>query len=235
MKKRQKLGQHFLKSAKIAQSIVSAAKITKNENVLEIGTGKGILTTLLCKTAKQVVSFEKDRELYESAVANMSNITNLKLRQGDGFKSNENFSVFVSNLPYSKSRDAIEWLIQKKFSRAVIMVQKEFAEKLKTKSKKERKAISILTQHALEIKPIANVQKTNFFPQPKVNSVVLKIKSKRKISKDLIKVVNKLFSYRRKTLHKILLQFNKSYDSTKRLDELDGDEIIKIAKQIIEK
>jgi len=235
MKKRQKLGQHFLKSAKIAQSIVSAAKITKNENVLEIGTGKGILTTLLCKTAKQVVSFEKDRELYKSAVANMSNITNLKLRQGDGFKSNENFSVFVSNLPYSKSRDAIEWLIQKKFSRAVIMVQKEFAEKLETKSKKERKAISILTQHALEIEPIANVQKTNFFPQPKVNSVVLKIKSKRKISKDLIKVVNKLFSYRRKTLHKILLQFNKSYDSTKRLDELDGDEIIKIAKQIIEK
>jgi len=235
MKKRQKLGQHFLKSAKIAQSIVSAAKITKNENVLEIGTGKGILTTLLCKTAKQVVSFEKDRELYKSAVANMSNITNLKLRQGDGFKSNENFSVFVSNLPYSKSRDAIEWLIQKKFSRAVIMVQKEFAEKLETKSKKERKAISILTQHALEIEPIANVQKTNFFPQPKVNSVVLKTKSKRKISKDLIKVVNKLFSYRRKTLHKILLQFNKSYDSTKRLDELDGDEIIKIAKQIIEK
>ncbi|KAG2473869.1 MAG: Ribosomal RNA adenine methylase transferase [Nitrosopumilales archaeon] len=235
MKKRQKLGQHFLKSEKIAQSIVSAAKITKNENVLEIGTGKGILTTLLCKTAKQVVSFEKDRELYKSAVANLSNITNLKLRQGDGFKSNENFSVFVSNLPYSRSRDAIEWLIQKKFSRAVIMVQKEFAEKLKTKSKKERKAISILTQHALEIEPIANIQKTNFFPQPKVDSVVLKVKSKRKISKDLIKVVNKLFSYRRKTLHKILVQFNKSNDSTKRLDELDGDEIIKIAKQIIEK
>ena len=235
MKKRQKLGQHFLKSEKIAQSIVSAAKITKNENVLEIGTGKGILTTLLCKTAKQVVSFEKDRELYKSAVANLSNITNLKLRQGDGFKSNVNFSVFVSNLPYSKSRDAIEWLIQKKFSRAVIMVQKEFAEKLETKSKKERKAISILTQHALEIEPIANIQKTNFFPQPKVDSVVLKVKSKRKISKDLIKVVNKLFSYRRKTLHKILVQFNKSNDSTKRLDELDGDEIIKIAKQIIEK
>jgi len=235
MRKRHKLGQHFLKSSKIAESIVSAAKITKNENVLEIGTGKGILTTLLCKTAKQVVSFEKDRELYQSAVANMSNITNLRLKQGDGFKSNENFSVFVSNLPYSKSRDAIEWLIQKKFSRAVIMVQKEFAEKLETKSKKERKAISILTQHALEIKPIVNINKTNFFPQPKVNSVVLKIKSKRKISKDLIKVVNKLFSYRRKTLHKILVQFNKSSDSTKRLDELDGDEIIKIAKQIIEK
>ncbi len=235
MKKRQKLGQHFLKSEKIAQSIVSAAKITKNDNVLEIGTGKGILTTLLCKTAKQVVSFEKDRELYKSAVANLSNITNLKLRQGDGFKSNDSFSVFVSNLPYSKSRDAIEWLIQKKFSRAVIMVQKEFAEKLENKSKKERKAISILTQHALEIEPIANVQKTNFFPQPKVDSVILKVKSKRKISKDLIKVVNKLFSYRRKTLHKILMQFNKSNDSTKRLNELDGDEIIKIAKQIIEK
>ncbi len=235
MKKRQKLGQHFLKSKKIAELIVSAAHLNKHDDVLEIGTGMGILTTLLCKSAKNVVSYESDKKLYHYAQTMISNFSNLKLENKDGFKSKEKFSVFVSNLPYSKSRDAIEWLIQKKFSRAVIMVQKEFAEKLVTNSKKKRKAISILSQHALDIETIAKVHKSNFVPQPKVDSVVLKLKSRKLVSKEIIKIVNKMFSYRRKTLQNILARFGKSVDSTKRLDELKGDEIIKIAKQIIKK
>jgi len=113
------------------------------------------------------------------------------------------------------------------------MVQKEFAEKLQTKSKKDRKAISVLVQYAFDIEPVIKVSKTNFIPQPKVDSVVIKLKSKKVVSKELIKTVNKLFSYRRKTLQNILKQFGKRSDSTKRLNELDGDEIIKIAKQII--
>ena len=232
MKKRQRLGQHFLKSEKIAQNIVDAAKLSKHDSVLEIGTGRGILIPFLCKNAKQVMSFETDKKLYHDAKVHHS-ISNLKLKLGDGFKSKENFTVFVSNLPYSKSRDAMEWLVQKKFSRAVIMVQKEFAEKLETKLKKKRKAISVLAQHAFDIEPVIKVSKTNFTPQPKVDSVVLKINSKKVVSKELIKTVNKLFSYRRKTIQNVLKQFGKVSDSTKRLDELDGDEIIKIAKQII--
>jgi len=232
MKKRQRLGQHFLKSEKTAKNIVAAVKLTKYDSVLEIGTGRGILIPFLCKNAKKVTSFETDKKLYHDAVEHY-NVSNLKLKLGDGLKSKENFTVFVSNLPYSKSRDAIEWLIQKKFSRAVIMVQKEFAEKLQTKSKKDRKAISVLVQYAFDIEPVIKVSKTNFIPQPKVDSVVIKLKSKKVVSKELIKTVNKLFSYRRKTLQNILKQFGKRSDSTKRLNELDGDEIIKIAKQII--
>jgi len=200
--------------------------------VLEIGTGQGILIPFLCKNAKKVTSFETDKKLHYDAKVNYT-ASNLNLKLGDGFKSKENFTVFVSNLPYSKSRDAIEWLIQQKFSRAVIMVQKEFAGKLQTKLKK-RKAISILAQYAFDIEPVIKVSKSNFIPQPKVDSVVLKLKSKKTVSKELIKTVNKLFSYRRKTIQNILKQFGKDSDSTKRLDELDGDEIIKIAKQIIE-
>lgn len=231
MIKRQRLGQHFLKSEKIAQKIVDAAKITKHDSVLEIGTGKGILLPFLCHNAKKITSFETDKKLYQDVKTQYHN-SNLKLKLGDGFKSKENFTVFVSNLPYSKSRDAIEWLIQKKFSRAVVMVQKEFAEKLQTKSK-NRKAISVLTQYAFDVEPIIKISKSNFSPAPKVDSVVLKIKSKKVVSKELIKTVNKLFSYRRKTIQNILKQFGIESDSTKRLDDLKGDEIIKIAKQII--
>ena len=232
MKKRQRIGQHFLKSEKIAQKIVVAANLTKQDYVVEIGTGEGILIPFLCKNAKKVTSFETDKKLYQNAVKNYK-ISNLKLKFGDGFKSKENFTVFVSNLPYSKSRDAIEWLSQKKFSRAVIMVQKEFAEKLQTKSKKNRKAISILAQYAFDITPIIKVNKINFLPHPRVDSVVIILTSKKIVLKELIKIVNKIFAYRKKTIQNILKQFNKNSYSAKRLNELEGDEIIKIAKQII--
>jgi len=231
MNKRKNLGQHFLKSKTIAKSIVSNAKITKSDVILEIGTGHGILIPYLCKKAKQVFSIENDQNLYILAKSNFHGYSNLVLEYGDGFNSNHNFSIFVSNLPYSKSRFAIEWLLQKNFSRAVIMVQKEFAEKLT--SNEEHKAVSVLANYGFRIKPLMNVKKSNFFPIPKVDSVVILLEKKKVISKVLISTVNRVFSYRRKTLQNILKQFGLNSTSKKRLDELSGDEIIKIAQKII--
>ena len=231
MRKRKNLGQHFLKSNTVARSIVSAAKITKNDSVFEIGTGHGILIPYLCKKAKKVYSVEIDKNLYNSAKSNFSNYSNLILKHGNGFTANQYFSIFVSNLPYSKSRISIEWLLQKKFLRAVVLVQKEFAEKLI--SNKEHKAISVLANYGLTIKFLMNVKKSNFFPSPKVDSVILLLKPKKTLSKSLISTVNSIFSYRRKTIQNILKQFNIHSTSKKRLDELTGDEIIKIAKKII--
>ena len=235
MNKRQKLGQHFLKSQEIAQMIVDSAKITNNDTVLEIGTGKGILTPLLCKNAKKVISVEADKQLYDLANSKFGNYPNLTLNLGNGFKNMDSFSILVSNLPYSKSRHAIEWLIQKNFSHAILMIQKEFAEKLMTESKKERKAITILANYSLKIEEIIKVGKEQFNPPPKVDSVVLRLTRKKTISAEMIKTVHQLFSYRRKTLQNILKQFGKKSDKDKRLDDLNGDEIIKIAKQIIHK
>jgi len=70
MNKRKNLGQHFLKSKTIAKSIVSNANITRNDVVLEIGTGHGILIPYLCKSAKQVFSIENDLDLYLSTKSN---------------------------------------------------------------------------------------------------------------------------------------------------------------------
>ena len=82
MIKRRSLGQHFLTSNSIAQSIVNFAKITKDDIVLEVGTGKGILTPLLCNNAKQVISIEKDPVLYSQAKESLSQIPNLILDKG---------------------------------------------------------------------------------------------------------------------------------------------------------
>ena len=232
MNRRQSLGQHFLIPESMAKSIVDYADITKRDTVLEIGTGKGILLPFLCHTAKKVISVEKDRELYLAALKKFSSFSNLELIQGDGFKLDLEFTILVSNLPYSQSRRAIEWLIQKKYSHAVIMVQKEFAEKLMANDGKNRKAITVLANHGAKIEPLMDVKKTNFFPPPKVDSIVLKLTKTHQIPKGIINTVNRLFSYRRKTIHNICKEFRISIDSNKRLEDLTNGEIIKLAKQI---
>ena len=235
MIKRKLLGQHFLNSQNIAQSIVTEAKITKNDVVFELGTGLGVLTPLLCEQAKKVISVDADEKLVRSAKSKFSKIDNLVLRSGDGFKQNDVFSIFVSNLPYSRSKDAIEWLAQSTFSHGVIMVQKEFAEKLLAKSSKNRKAVSIIATHAFEISIVSKVGKNNFSPPPKVDSVILKIIKKNTMNEEIIQIINKIFSYRRKTVKNILKQFNKKTLMDKRIDDLSGDEIINLANQILEK
>ena len=235
MIKRKRLGQHFLNSSSIAKLIVLESKITKNDVVFELGTGLGILTPLLCEKAFRVISVDADEELTRRAKSTFSNIENLTLKSGDGFKKRDSFSIFVSNLPYSRSKDAIEWLAQTSFSHGVIMVQKEFADKLFAKSSKNRKAVSIIANYVFEIKPILDVGKNHFSPPPKVDSVILAITKKNIMKKDLIKTINQIFSYRRKTVKNILKQFKKETMVEKRIDDLSGDEIIHLANQILKK
>jgi 16S rRNA (adenine1518-N6/adenine1519-N6)-dimethyltransferase len=234
MIKRKLLGQHFLNSKSIAEFIVKEAEISKNDIVFEIGTGPGILIPLLCENAQKVISVDADENLIKKARLNFSQFDNLILKSGDGFNQKDVFSIFVSNLPYSKSKDAIEWLAQNSFSHGVIMVQKEFAEKLLATSK-NRRAVSIIATYTLDIEKISVVGKNNFSPPPKVDSVILKISKKTTLDKKLISLINDLFSYRRKTVKNILKQFNKQSTIEKRIDDLSGDEIVNLAKQILKK
>jgi len=232
MNKRKKYGQHFLTSTSIAKFIVSMANITKNDVVYEIGTGKGILTPLLCQHAKHVITTEIDKKLYDDAIGNFSKFTNLIIKKGDGFKNESKFDIFVSNLPYSESKACIQWLLQKKFSCAIIMVQRDFAEKLLTNSIKERRAISVLSQYGFNMKIVKKVKNTNFSPKPKVDSVVLQITRNYMVTKALIETINKLFSYRRKTIQNIAKNFGTTIKSDKRLENMDNNEIIRFAKKI---
>ena len=233
MIKRKLLGQHFLISQSIAKSIVDSAGITKDDIVLEIGTGQGILTPLLCKDAKQVISIEKDPVLYSKAKDAFSHIPNLVLEKGDAFKKDDvEFTILVSNLPYSESRTAIEWLVQRKFKHAVVMVQKEFAQKLAKKDGKERRAISVIANYCLEIESIMDVKNTNFRPPTKVDSTVISIVQKHVLSYTTVHAVNKLFSFKRKTIRHIGKKMGLAIDSDKRLEEMPDGEIIDIAKRI---
>lgn len=232
MIKRRSLGQHFLITQSIAKSIVDSAGITKDDIVLEIGTGKGILTPLLCQNAKQVISVEKDPLLYSQASDAFSHVPNLVLEEGDAFKKSIEFTILVSNLPYSESRTAIEWLVQKKFKRAIMMVQKEFVQKLAKTDGKERRAISVLANYCFDIKNIMDVKNTNFRPPPKVDSVVISIVPKNMLSSQTVNAINKLFSFKRKTIRNIGKKMGLEINSDKRLEEIPDSEIIEIAKRI---
>src|SRR5262245_45010095 len=120
----------MLADPRVLAGIIDAATLSGNEIVVEGGTGSGILTAELCKVAKGVISFEVDKNLYCLAKTRLQ-FQNLELVNSDLFKTRDlGFDVFVSNLPYSRSRDAIEWLATKRFKRAIVMVQQEFVEKL---------------------------------------------------------------------------------------------------------
>ena len=228
---RKKLGQNFLNSKSIAKFIVDSAKISKNDIVYEIGIGKGILTPFLYEQSKKVISVEKDHQLYEETSSKFSKIKNLKIIHGDGFKQHEKFDIFVSNLPYSESKKAIQWMLMQKFTAGIIMIQYDFAEKLFA-TKQNRKAISVLAQSGFNMEILRNVSKEDFSPQPKIKSTIVSFRRRTSFSKELIHTVNLIFSFRRKKIQNIGKQLGITIKSDLRLEEMSNYEIIKFAKTI---
>ena len=228
---RKKLGQNFLNSKSIAKFIVDSAKISKNDVVYEIGIGRGILTPFLCQQSKIVISVEKDYKLYEETLTKFTKIKNLKIIHGDGFKQHQKFDIFVSNLPYSESKKAIQWMLMNNFTHGIVMVQYDFAKKLLAE-KQERKAVSVLAQSGFEMKILKKVGKENFTPNPKIDSAIMLFSRKDTFSKELIQSVNLLFSFRRKKLQNIGKKLGIEIESNLRLEEMNNNEIIKFAKKI---
>lgn len=233
---------------KVLAKIVNAASICKNDTICEAGTGKGILTAELCKHARHVISYEVDKELFKKAQAELQ-FQNLKLVNADLFRTKgeqqkqEHFDIFVSNLPYSRSRDAFEWLATQKFARAIVMVQKEFAEKITAKpGDKNYRAISVLSAHCFKIDRLFIVGRQSFQPPPMVESAVIKLTPINTVTSDIIKNLNLLFSKRNKKASAVARKISPNLDlgsnnnnnnnndnNNKRIDQLEADVLVKIA------
>jgi 16S rRNA (adenine1518-N6/adenine1519-N6)-dimethyltransferase len=234
------LGQHMLVDQRIVEKIVTAAKIMKNEIILEAGTGQGILTKEVCRHAKHVISYEVDIDLYEKAKEwLLPCFNNLQLVKADLFKITAAplFDVFVSNLPYSRSRDAIEWLSTQKFDRAIVMVQEEFANKLIAKpSSKNYRAISALAAHCFKIEKLFKVRKESFEPQPRVESSVIRITPVSIISAKVLGNINLLFSRRNKKASSVAEELGVILDSdrygSKKIDQIEPADIVRMAERM---
>ena len=226
----------MLADRRILTKIVSAASTEKDEIVLEVGTGQGILTAELCRRAKHVISYEVDIKLYRRVKERLLfQFKNLQLVNDDLFKNEDShfFDVFVSNLPYSRSRDAIEWLSRQKFKRAILMVQDEFADKLASRpGSKSYRAISALATHCFAIEKLFKVRRESFEPQPKVQSSIIRIIPINTVTREVIRNINLLFSKRNRNASSVAAEagiINAIYES-KKIDELEPKDLVRIAE-----
>ncbi|MGI0005227.1 MAG: ribosomal RNA small subunit methyltransferase A [Nitrososphaera sp.] len=223
------LGQHFLADRHALGRIIAASALGKGETACEAGTGNGVLTEELCKHAGRVISYEVDRRLYENAQS--LGFENLQLVNADLFKVKDSeFDVFVSNLPYSRSRDAMQWLVTRRFQRAIVMVQREFADKISARPGDENyRAISAICSYCFKIERLFSVGKDAFNPPPKVESEVLRLVPVRTITPEAVKKVNGLFSQRNKKATRVASRMGVQVDfGDRRIDQLEPEEIMRI-------
>jgi 16S rRNA (adenine1518-N6/adenine1519-N6)-dimethyltransferase len=202
-KRRIELGQHNLLDNRVISKIIQASKIKKEDIVLELGTGDGRITRQLSDYAKRVCSFEIDYRLYKIAKTNCFDRINVKIYNFDLLEFEfQKFDVFISNIPYSRSKEVVKWLCLKKFRIAVIMVQDEFATKLLSRpGEKKFTAISAIAQYCFRLESIMEVPPDAFFPIPRVRSRIIRITPRNKIiNAESIAKVEQMFSNNRKKL-----------------------------------
>ena len=176
-----KRGQSFLQSHAIAKDIVSLASISENDTVLEIGGGLGILTRWLAEQARQVYVIELEPGLALALRDLSSEIENLNVIEGDALQVDlPAANKVVSNLPYSISSEVTFRLLKEmNFEEAVLMYQKEFAERLMAEpGSSEYSRLSVNFQYLASAEWLMDVDPSEFYPVPAVSSSVVRIKKR---------------------------------------------------------
>jgi 16S rRNA (adenine1518-N6/adenine1519-N6)-dimethyltransferase len=171
-------GQHLVMDPTVLERMVEYAELSRDDTVLEIGAGLGNLTELLAARAGKVRAIEKDKRLLDLAMEKLRNQANIKLILGDALKvSLPDFQKVVANIPYSISSDLTFKLLEKRFRLAVLMYQKEFAERLVAKPGSEnygRLTVNVYYRATAEL--LDDVPPEAFFPQPEITSTIVRIR-----------------------------------------------------------
>ena len=219
------LGQNFLQDKNIIDKIVNAPDYGDNNLVIEIGPGAGALTKELLKKVDRAILYEVDTRLEKILNKELSTFVNYELIFDDFLNRDVNKDIskydfdnlyIVANLPYYITTPIITKIINDKIptNEIVIMIQKEVADRFSAKpGSKEYGQITVFLNYFFDIDNVCNVSKNCFFPKPKVDSAVIKMK--RKESNDYSKnfdVFNKLvkdsFRFKRKTIKNNLVGYD---------------------------
>jgi 16S rRNA (adenine1518-N6/adenine1519-N6)-dimethyltransferase len=180
-------GQNFLIDKNILNKIVEKSEIGSDENILEVGPGFGVLTERIVRKAKRVLAVELDRKLYEYLQDKFEDQENLEIVNKDILKITDkeieeklgkNYRV-IANLPYSITSKFIRVFLERenKPEEMIIMIQKEVGERM-TARKPNMNMLALSTQYYSEAKMLFDVTRGCFFPEPKVDSVIIRLKLK---------------------------------------------------------
>ena len=203
---RRSMGQHFLVDHTVIERQVKYAKIKKGERVLEIGAGLGFLTEELLKSGAEVVAIESDHKFCEYLREKFGD--KLELIEGDATKVIlPEFDKVVSNLPYQISSEITFRILEtRKFDIAILMYQKEFAERMVAGEISALYGrLSVMAAYRADCEILEIVNRRCFWPQPKVDSALVLMKSRPlrfqpKDEKLFVDIVRVLFSHRRKKI-----------------------------------
>lgn len=204
---KQRLGQHFLIDSSVAKREVTYAKLTNNDVILEIGPGKGIITCLLAEKAKQVIAIEIDKRLVEQLKTILpENVTLIcKDALSVDFKNLPRFTKIVSNLPFEISSPLMFKFLQSTFSVAILIFQKDFAERLVASPRtKEYSRLTVGVSYKAQCRILETVPRNCFSPEPRVDSAIVElipyIKPKFTVENEqfFFELTKQLFNHRRK-------------------------------------
>lgn len=214
-----RFGQNFLIDAHVLEKIVSAAGITKDDCVLEIGPGIGTMTQYLAESAGQVIAVEIDTNLLPILADTLKDYSNVKVINQDILKVDINELVkeynngrpikVVANLPYYITTPIIMGLFESNvpIDNITVMVQKEVADRMQVgPGSKDYGALSLAVQYYASPYIVANVPPNCFIPRPNVGSAVIRLTRYKEPpvqvndSKLMFKLIRASFNQRRKTL-----------------------------------
>lgn len=198
-------GQNFLIDGRVADRHIAYARIREGDRVLEVGPGLGILTERMADLPCELTCIELDDILAEYISQTFGD--RLRLIHGDAVKVDfPEFDVFVSNLPYSVSTPIIFKLLDHRFRTAVVMVQKEFADRMVADvGSPDYSRLTVNLFYRADCEVMETVPASRFNPRPKVDSALVRI-TPRKAPFDVIderlffKVTEITFNHRRKKI-----------------------------------
>ncbi len=220
---RRELGQHMVVDKALLRRIVRYAELCGDDVVLEVGCGTGNLTRLLLRYAGKVIGIEKDSKLaarLRKKFAIEMEEGRFELIEGDALKIEfPRFTKFVANIPFSISSPLTFKLFRYDFKLAVVMYQREFAERLVG----EDSRLGVISKAYCRAEILEYVKPHAFRPRPRVESAVVRIVREPVVRVDNLGLFERLvtfaFSMRRKKMGKILAEFEKRFGLRVKADE----------------
>ena len=181
------LAQNFLRSPKFARRLVGMSTIGPTDTVYEVGPGKGIITAALARSAGQVIAIEKDPELVRNLRERFRLFANVEIVEKDflaysfrnrpdrGHSRKLQYKMLAS-IPYNSTSQILRKILygRSNLTEGYLIIQKEAAEKFSGSPRQS--LVSILAQPVFEFQILTQLRRTDFWPVPNVDSVLLSIR-----------------------------------------------------------
>jgi len=251
-----RLGQSFLVDPAVLADVEEHVTRTSPKTILEIGAGLGAVTEVLLRCGRAIVAVEVDHRLAELLERRLRGQHQLTVVREDVLELDldsaigEEPAYVVGSLPYRITAPILKWLVDRRvrFTGALLITQREVAEKIAASPGKEGTAFGVLVRAYADVEPIRRVGRGSFFPVPEVDSTLwsLTFRGRARFGSDpetFFAVVRALYGTRRKMIRGALRTLLPSHaigpvleaariDGTARGEELGFDELDRLAAAV---